>query len=67
MKHGACSPVRDDCQKRAKNRPNPVDPVVRWEAAVDDRRSKGTGWIDAGYSNYMSVKVESRTKVVDEG
>jgi len=41
--------------------------MVGWETAVDYGRSKGTGWIDAGYSNYMSVKVESRTKVVDEG
>ena len=62
MKHGACSPVRDDCQKRAKNRPNPVDPVVRWEAAVDDRRSKGTGWIDAGYSKLYVSKDRAKDK-----
>ena len=48
MVYRTCSPVRNDCQKGAKNRPNPVDPVVGWETASNDSRSKGTGWVNAG-------------------
>jgi hypothetical protein len=48
MVNKACLPVRNDCQARAKNRSNPVDPVVGRETAVDNRRSKSAGWVDAG-------------------
>lgn len=44
------SPVLKDRKKRANERSNPVNPVVSWEAAIDDSRSKGAGWIDAGCS-----------------
>ena len=47
MRYRACSPVRNDCQARAKDRSNPVDPVVGRETAVDDSRSKSTGWVYA--------------------
>jgi hypothetical protein len=48
------SPVRQDRKKSAEDRSNPVNPVVAWEIAIDDGRSKGAGWIHAG-CNKLSV------------
>jgi hypothetical protein len=50
------SPVRQDRKKSAEDRSNPVNPVVAWEAAIDDSRSKGTGWIHAGCSKLSVSK-----------
>jgi len=57
MTDKAFLPVRNDCHTCAENRPNPVNPVVGWEATVDNSRSKRTGRIDAGCRELLSVKV----------
>jgi hypothetical protein len=48
------SPVSNDRKKCAEYWSNPVNPVVAWETAIDDGRSKGAGWIHAG-CNKLSV------------
>jgi hypothetical protein len=50
------SPVRDDRKNCAEDRSNPVNPVVAWEAAIDDSRSEGAGWIHAGCSKLSVSK-----------
>jgi hypothetical protein len=50
------SPVRDDRKKCAEDWSNPVNPVVAWEAAIDDSRRKGAGWIHAGCSRFIVSK-----------
>jgi len=62
----ALLPVRNDRQDRAEDGSNPVDPVVVREMAIDDSRSKRTGWVDAGCRNGVSVKVGTRTEGVDK-
>jgi hypothetical protein len=44
----ARSPVRNDRQNRAEDGSNPVNPVVGWDAAIDNGRSKSARWVDAG-------------------
>jgi hypothetical protein len=45
-------PVRNDRKKCTEDWSNPVNPVVAWEVAIDDSRSKGAGRVHARCSKF---------------